>query len=97
MFLYFILFCLLAQWEGETNSCDCWPSKSIPLKVMRETVKRRGRKGDARRKREGQQQKWELEEGSLLKVEWTKELMCLFALNKGVSKPWPLQFCIVSE
>jgi hypothetical protein len=39
-FLYFILFCLLAQWEGETNNCDCWPSKSIPLKVMRETMKK---------------------------------------------------------
>jgi hypothetical protein len=40
---------------------------------------------------------WELEEGILLEVEWMKELMCLFTLNKGVSEPWPLQFCIFSE
>jgi hypothetical protein len=54
VFFYFILFCLLAQWEGETNNCDGWPSKGIPLKTMRAKVKRT-RKGDARRKREGQQ------------------------------------------
>jgi hypothetical protein len=40
---------------------------------------------------------WKLEEGSLLEVEWTKELMCLFTLSEGVSEPWPLQFCIYSE
>jgi hypothetical protein len=37
---YFILFGLLAQWEGETNNCDYWPSKRIPLKIMRAVVKR---------------------------------------------------------
>jgi hypothetical protein len=50
---YFILFGLLAQWEGEMNNCDGWPSKGNPLKIMRAVVKRT-RKGDARRKREGQ-------------------------------------------
>lgn len=44
--------------------------------------------GDARRKREGQLQKLEIEEGSMFKVEWTKELMFLFTLSEGVSKPW---------
>jgi hypothetical protein len=39
---YFILFGLLAQWEGETNNCDCWSSKSIPLKVTRAAVKSNG-------------------------------------------------------
>jgi hypothetical protein len=34
-FFFFILFDLLAQWEGEMNICDYWPSKRIPLKVMR--------------------------------------------------------------
>jgi hypothetical protein len=52
---YFILFGIMAQREGETNSCDCWPSKSNPLKVMRATMKKKKeRRGDARRKREGQ-------------------------------------------
>jgi hypothetical protein len=32
VFVYFILFCLLAQWEGEMNICDCWPSKGKPIK-----------------------------------------------------------------
>jgi hypothetical protein len=71
---YFILLGLLAQWEGEMNNFDFWPSKSIPLKLMRAKEKKDGRKGDARRNREGQQQKLELEESSLLKVEWMKEL-----------------------
>jgi hypothetical protein len=53
VFVLFHFFGLLAQWEGETNNCDGWPSKSIPLKIMRVVVKRT-RKGDARRKREGQ-------------------------------------------
>jgi hypothetical protein len=53
--------------------------------------------GDARRNREGQQHKWELEEGILLKFEWTKEFVCMFSLKKGVSKLGPLQFCIFSE
>jgi hypothetical protein len=38
---YLIVFGLLEQWEGETNGCDRWPSKSIPLKLMREIVKRK--------------------------------------------------------
>jgi hypothetical protein len=29
---YFILFGLLAQWEGETNNCESWPSKIHPIK-----------------------------------------------------------------
>jgi hypothetical protein len=54
MFLfYFILFCLVAQNEGETNNCDGWPSKGIPLKTMRVIVKK-AMKGDSRRKRGGQ-------------------------------------------
>jgi hypothetical protein len=44
----------LAQWEGETNKFDCYPSKSILLKLMREAVKKGGRKEDERRKNEGQ-------------------------------------------
>jgi len=27
--------------EGETNNCDDWPSKNIPLKIMRVAVKRK--------------------------------------------------------
>jgi hypothetical protein len=50
---YFILFCLLAQWEGETNNCDGWPSKNNPLKIMRGCSEEK-MNGDARRKREGQ-------------------------------------------
>jgi hypothetical protein len=49
---YFILFGILAQWEGEMNNYDGWPSKGIPLKTMRVVVKGTT-KGDARRKREG--------------------------------------------
>jgi hypothetical protein len=45
---------------------------------------------DARRKRERQKHKWNIEEGILLEVEWMKELMCLFSLNKGVSESRPL-------
>jgi hypothetical protein len=44
--------------------------------------------GDARRKRRGQYKKLELEDGSLLEVEWTKELMYMFTLSEGVSEPW---------
>jgi hypothetical protein len=47
--------------------------------------------------REGKQQKWELKEGILLEVEWMKELMCKFTMNKGVYDPCPLEFCIGSE
>jgi hypothetical protein len=40
LFYFILFFGLLAQWEGETNNCDCWPSKNIPLKIMRVTMKR---------------------------------------------------------
>jgi hypothetical protein len=42
---FFILFGLLAQWEGEMNNYDCWPSKGIPLKTMRVVVKNKRMKG----------------------------------------------------
>jgi hypothetical protein len=35
------------------------------------------------------QQKLKLQEGILLDVDWTKELMCLLTLNKGVYGPCP--------
>jgi hypothetical protein len=34
LFVLFIYFGLPTQREGETNNFDCWPSKSIPIKVM---------------------------------------------------------------
>jgi hypothetical protein len=49
---YFILFCILEKWEGETDNYDDWPSKGIPSKTMRVVVNK-GMKGDTRRKREG--------------------------------------------
>jgi hypothetical protein len=42
---YFILFGLLAQYEGETNNCDSQLSKRNPLKIMRAAMKRTRKEG----------------------------------------------------
>jgi hypothetical protein len=50
--LFYLFYWVLEEWEGEINNYHSWPSKSIPLKIMREKVKRK-MKGEERRNREG--------------------------------------------
>jgi hypothetical protein len=46
------------------------------------------RKGDERRIGGEKKHKWNIKEGNMLEVQWTKESRSMTMLSEGVSNPW---------